>query len=195
MSTSLSDIPGVWRRFLIGLAFARNYSIEYIDLPGPPSRNPILEEILPSLLHIKAVAIFDHALRALIDAKQMTLPKNPYRNDLRGRIDFLADNNILTDRVALHKLRDIRNDLAHEPYGVVDWNELDRDIASIHSVLRNLTLVGEIPRFEVFSERSEVQESPDPKITSCFHYRIAIKETNHIVAEITWSESLSNDDG
>jgi hypothetical protein len=194
LSISLSDIPGLWRQFLIDLTFAKDYPIGYIDLPGPAPRNPVLEQLLPSLLHIKAVAILDHALRTWIDAKGMTVPKKPYGTDLKGRIDFLADNNILSNRVILHTLRGLRNDLAHEPQEAINWSDLDRDVATINEALKDLQLVGDMPHYEIFSERSGAQESPDPKVNWVFHYRIAVREAGKIVAEIKWSESLLNDD-
>ena len=194
LSVTLSDIPGLWRRFLIDFTFARNYTIGYIDLPGPAPRNPVLEQLLPSLLHIKAVAILDHTLRAWIDENGMTVPKKPYGTDLKGRIEFLADNNILEDRDALHALRSIRNELAHEPQGVIDWNCLDQDVVTIQRTLKDLKLVGEMPEFEIFSERSAAQWSQDPEVICTFNYRIAIKEADRLVAEIKWSKNLMRDE-
>src|SRR5258706_14715825 len=113
VSVSLSDIHGIWHNFLTDREFAKNYTMGYIDLPGPIPKNPVVERLLPSLLQIKAVTILDSALRALIDDKKLTVPKKPYGTDLKGRIDFLADQGFLTDRRALHSIRDTRNEVAH----------------------------------------------------------------------------------
>lgn len=193
LSTQLADIPGVWKRLLIDLTFARNYTIGFVDNPGPPPKNPVLEQILPSLLHIKAVAILDHSLRAWLDAKRMTVPKKPYGTDLKGRIDYLADQGQISDRQRLHELRGVRNDLAHEPAEVVTWADLDRDIANINDVLMGLSLVGELPRLEIFAERSGAQESIDPRVNCVFHYQVAVKEADQVIASIKWSERLLND--
>lgn len=194
LSTQLTDIPGLWKRLLIDLTFARNYPVGFIDLPGPAAKNPVLEQILPSLLHIKAVAILDHSLRAWLDANGMIVPKKPYGMDLKGRIDYLADQGKIIDRQPLHDLRGVRNDLAHEPAEVITWTDLDRDIASINTVLKELGLVGELPQLEIYAERSGAQESPDPKVNCVFHYQIAVKEANTVIADIKWSKSLLNDD-
>ena len=107
-ATPLTDIPDLWRKLLIDLAFARNYRVGFIDLPGPVPKNPVLEQLLPSLLHIKTVAILDHALKSWIDANGMRVPKRPYGTELKGRIDFLADNNKIRDRATLHGLRTVK---------------------------------------------------------------------------------------
>jgi hypothetical protein len=117
---SISDITALWRQFLIDLSFAKHYPIGYIDLQGLAPKNPVLEQLLPSLLHIKAVAILDHALKAWIESKGITVPKKPYGTDLKGRIDFLVDNNRLNGRASLHTLRGLRNNLAHEPQKAIN---------------------------------------------------------------------------
>src|SRR5438445_12161720 len=96
LSVALSDIANAWRLFLIDLMFARNYTIGYLDHPGPVAKIPVVERLLSTLLHVKAVTILDHALRAWIDANGIAVPKKPYGTDLKGRIDFRSDNTHLT---------------------------------------------------------------------------------------------------
>lgn len=193
-SLSLADVPNAWRLFLIDVMFARNYTIGYLAHPGPVAKNPVVERLLPTLLHVKAVAILDHALRAWIDAKGIVIPKKPYGTDLKGRIDYLADNAHLADRTRLHSIRVERNDLAHEPAGQVDWPELDRDVAAIHSALSELKIVKEMPKWEIFSERSGAEKGEIPKAICTFHYRVGIKQGEQLVAEIKWSQHMMTDD-
>lgn len=190
----LADVPKVWRLFLIDLVFARNYTIGYLDLPGPAAKNPVVERLLPSLLHVKAVAILDHSLRAWIDDKGLTVPQKTYRTDLKGRIDYLADNGHLADRSPLHLIRGTRNELAHEPEGAVNWVELDRDVRAIHSALAELKLVGEMPKWEILSERSDAWPGEISEAVCTFHYRICIKQGDTLVAEIKWAEHMMADD-
>ena len=191
---SLQDVPDAWRLFLIDLMFARNYTSGYLDYPGPVAKNPIVERLLPSLLHVKAVSILDHAMLAWIDARGIVVPKKPYGTDLKGRIDYLADNAHLADRTRLHSIRTTRNDLAHEPGGAVDWAELDRDVGAIHSALSELKIVKEMPKWEIFSERSGAEEGEIPKAICTFRYRIGIKQGETLVAEIKWSQHVMADD-
>lgn len=191
---SLTDVPNTWRHFLIDLMFARNYTIGYLDHPGPVAKNPVVERLLPSLLQVKAVAILDHTLRAWIDDKGFVVPKKPYGTDLKGRIDYLVDNGHLADRSPLHSIRGTRNALAHEPGGAVDWAELDRDVAAIHSALSQLKVVKEMPHWDIFSGRSAAQTGEIPKSNCTFHYRIVIKQGEKMVAEINWAQHVMADD-
>ncbi len=191
---SLVDVRNAWRFLLIDLMFARNYTIGYQLDHAPAAKNPVAERLLPSLLHVKAVAVLDHCLRAWIDQKGMVVLKKPYGTDLKGRIDFLADNGHLADRSPLHSIRDTRNQMAHEPAGAVDWPELDRDVAAIHSALYELKIVNEMPKWEIWSERSAAKEGEIPKANHTFHYRIGIKEGDKVIAEIKWTKHLMEDD-
>lgn len=196
ISIPQADIPDVWKHFLIDLEFARNYSLAYIDLPGPAPKNPVLEKLLPSLLHIKAVAILDHAFGAWIDSQGLNVPKKTYGEGktLNGKIEFLADSGVLADRQTLLSMKDTRNDLGHEPAAVIDWNQLARDVVTIHATLRELKLVDQMPQFEIFSERSEPIASQDPNVILTTNYRIAITQSGKLVEEIKWSNNLLRDD-
>ena len=188
-----AEVRSVWRQFLIDREFARNYTLGYLDHPGPAAKNPVAERLLPSLLHVKAVAILDHAFRAWIEERELTVPRKPYGTDLHGRIDFLADNSFLGDRESLHSIRDTRNDIAHEPAEEIAWERLDQDVLVIAAALRVLGLVDEMPMWEVFSERSSAREGEIPNALASFHYRIAIKAAEGLVAEITWQTHLMRD--
>ncbi len=191
---SLMDVPNAWRHFLIDLMFARNYTMGYLDHPGPVAKNPVVERLLPSLLQVKAVAILDHTLQAWIDDKGLVVPKNLYGTDLKGRINYLADNGHLADRSPLHSIRGTRNILAHEPAGAVDWVELDRDVAVIHSALFELNVVKEMPQWKISSKQSGAQAGEIPKSDCTFHYRIAIEQGDKMVAEIKWAQHMMADD-
>src|SRR5688572_26213119 len=127
-----STIRGSWRRLLIDLEFARNYPIARVSL-GPPFRNPILEAMLPSLLHMKAVTILDEALKKISAQKGLRS-----RNSLNARIELLSTERILSTSNGLHAVRGRRNDLAHEFEEAIDWVQLDRDIQEIQSALEHL---------------------------------------------------------
>lgn len=193
VSVLTAEVPSVWRQFLIDREFARNYMLGYLDHPGPAAKNPVVERLLPSLLHVKAVAILDHAFRAWIEERGLTVPRKPYGTDLRGRIDFLADNSFLGDRQSLHSIRGTRNDIAHEPAEEIVWERLDQDMLVIAAALRELGLVDEMPKWEVFSERSSARDGEIPNALASFDYRIAIKAAEGLVAEITWQKHLMRD--
>jgi hypothetical protein len=188
-----AEVRSVWRQFLIDREFARNYTLGYLDHPGPAPKNPVVERLLPSLLHVKAVAILDHAFRAWIEERGLTVPRKPYGTDLKGRIDFLADNSIVCDREPLHSIRDTRNDIAHEPAEEIAWGRLDQDVLVIAAALQELRLVDETPKWEVFSERSSARAAEIPNALASFHYRIAIKAAEGVIAEIKWQTHVMRD--
>lgn len=174
--------------------FAKNYTIGYLDHPGPVAKNPVVERLLPSLLHVKAVAILDQTLRAWINDKGLVVPKRPYGVDLKGRIDYLADSGYLADSSPLHSIRGTRNALAHEPSEAVDWIELDRDVATIQSTFSELKVVDDMPNWKILSERSAAGEGEIPNAICTFHYRIAIMQADKAVAEIKWAQHMMADD-
>jgi len=186
-----TDVPRIWREFLIDAMFAENYELGYyLDPPQPTLKNPVVERLLPSLLLVKAVAILDHALRCWCDEKGHIIPKKPYGTDLKGRIDYLVDNGHLTDRSSLHSIRGTRNVLAHEPAGAVDWKQLGSDVLAIHGVLKELGLVGNFPKWEIGSERSAAEDPKVPDALISFDYLIRIREGMKPVADITWSKHV-----
>jgi hypothetical protein len=187
---AVADVAQNWRVFLIDAMFAENYELGYLDHPGPPLKNPVVERLLPSLLHVKAVAILDHALRGWCDEKGLVVPKKPYGTDLKGRINYLADNGHLADRSPLHSIRGTRNVLAHEPAGSVDWKQLRCDVLAIHGALKELRMVGDFPRWEIGSERSAAQDPKVPNALFSFDYQIRITDGAKPVTDITWSEHV-----
>jgi hypothetical protein len=178
--------------------FARNYTIGYFGpgVGGSVARNPVVDRLLPSLLHVKAVSLLDHALEAWLDARGLVVPRKRYGTDLKGRIDYLADNRHLSDATRLHLIRDTRNALAHEPdAGVaIDWPQLDETIDAVFAALQELTLPVERPQWEISAERSAAQEAKVPNALFTFDHTISIKAGDKVVAAITWSSHLMNDD-
>jgi hypothetical protein len=193
-AVALPDVSLVWRAFLIDAMFAQNYELGHIDSPGPTVKNPVVERLLPSLLHVKAVAILDHATKNWCNNKKLIIPKKPYGTNLNGRIDYLVDNGFLPDRSSLHAIRGTRNVLAHEPAGSVDWRQLDSDVKSIHGVLQKLDLVDEFPKWHISSERSAAGRPRIPDAMCTLDYRITIKDGERTVADITWCEHMMRED-
>jgi hypothetical protein len=69
------NVRQAWRVLLIESEFARNYRIAYQLDEGAAARNPVLEKILPSLLHVKMAAMLDEALGTHLAATSTSLPK------------------------------------------------------------------------------------------------------------------------
>lgn len=190
---STPSFPSTWRQFLIELEFARNYPIAYQLEHGTAVRNPVLESILPSLLHIKMAALLDEALDSHLNSTGTALPKG-YRSNLDGRISFCSDSGLVPDGPGLHGIRQMRNALAHEASSSVSWSQLDQDLVVVHSALQHLGVVGQRPRFEMNAERSGAQESQEPGFLFHFDYAVTLLENGKTAAKFTWRESVHNDE-
>ena len=114
----MASTRSAWRRFLIDFEFAKNYPFARLGNGRLGFRNPVLERILPSLLHVKAVAIPDESLRDLLTERGLALPKK-YGNGLNARVNFLVDSGIIVDPGSLQKVRNRRNDVAQHHLGDV----------------------------------------------------------------------------
>ncbi len=187
------DVRKAWRVLLIELEFARNYQIAYQLDGGAAARNPVLEKILPSLLHIKMAAVLDEALENHLAAKNIPLPKT-YRPALEGRISFFHDSKEITNGPELHDIRQRRNDLAHDTSSAVSWVQLDQDLSVVHATLQHLSFVGKRPHFEIKAERSAMQGSDEPGIAWYCDYSVGLMEGDKVAAEFKWRSKLHDDD-
>lgn len=186
---ALPDIARSWRLFLIQEEAARNYWRSYLMYGLHSHRDPLLDRILPSLLYIKAVTILDDALRTLIATRGLRMPKR-YPDSLAGRIDFLADGDILDNRAEFHRVRLRRNELAHETASEVTWEELTRDRAAVHGWLLNLGLVVPPTKLEFYCERSAMRASTREGYDHERDFEYGIKENGKLALQIAWKEFI-----
>lgn len=91
------------------------------------------------------------------------MPKR-YRSDLNGRIEFLADQGDLGNRIDCHRIRRRRNEIAHQIQEQAKWSEVENDVKVVHDILHDLGLVGAWEVYEFFGERSGSRESNDPHV-------------------------------
>jgi hypothetical protein len=178
-----------WRRFRLEAEAARNYPLSYAMYIGQTHRDRLLEEILPTLLYIKAVAILDDSLDLWLAANGHQLTK-AYRDDLSGRLQYLGDRKLLPRVAGLHEIRRRRNDLAHSPGASTDWGTFERDIISIEESLLALGLVRTTPKLEYFCERSAVQQSTEPNVNFSRTFAYGVKEDGRPALEIKWTQKF-----
>ena len=192
MNSAHDPIREGWRNFLIEAAFAKDYKTPYvIESGGPVANNPVLDTLLPSLLIVKLASLVDEALSECIARKGLAMPKT-YRTDFNGKINFLRDGGQLKDAARLHKLREFRNELAHEPTGKANWKDLEAAIETANEALQHLGFVGPRPQFEMSAERVP-SEPVDPKYLMSFNYSVTLESEGKKVAEFTWSTHLHLD--
>jgi hypothetical protein len=185
-------ISANWRRFLIDLALARDYQTYFgiaAAVPALPPKNPVLEQLLPGLLHIKALTILDAGLKHAL-AQRGTSPRKALklRNDLHGRIETAAHLAMLPNAAALQTIRDSRNDVAHETDAITDWVALASCVREINMALQELGLTGELPSLSVSADRTPNDNLDLPGVAYSFDYTVSVKEGSTVWATLTWTE-------
>jgi hypothetical protein len=183
------DPKDAWRRFRLETEAARNYPFSYAMYISLTHRNPVLEQILPTLLHIKAVAILDEALSLWLEQHDHRLTQ-PYKEDLNGRLRYLADNALLDGVDRLHDIRKRRNALAHEAGGSCTWSELLEDVAVMEASLVTLDLAGATANLEYFFERAAIEPSAEPGVKFSRRLKYGVKENGTVALEIAWTEQF-----
>ncbi|MCB0159099.1 MAG: hypothetical protein KDD83_13275 [Caldilineaceae bacterium] len=148
-----SDIQDAWFGFLQDVVLAKNYDGVYVVDTGRKSPNPMLDEMLPSLLYIKAVAILDLALREFISVRGLKIPRKLGRDSLHTRLKFLNTQSLVVNYVVLKEVKDLRNLVAHQAREKISWGRLETDIGHIEEELIYLGFIGEVPAYEFFAER------------------------------------------
>ena len=186
---SNADIAKAWLRLLIDVELAKNYHQPYLLYALQTHRNPLLENLLPSLLYIKTVSILDEALTIHIEDRGLAMPST-YRNSLQGKIDFLSDLGILHNTKRLHEIREKRNALAHEISERVSWDQLDIDLIEIEKVLQHLAFVGKRPKYNFYAERSQMTKSTEPGVLFTRDFSYGLKENDRKVSEVSWTEKI-----
>jgi hypothetical protein len=187
MQSTVWNPQQAWREFRLEAEALKHYHQSYALYIGHTHRDPLLDRSLPALLYIKAVAVFDDALALWLDANNHILNK-PYKDDLNGRIRYLGDNSLLTGTDELHRIRRMRNSLAHEPRATCSWEEFTRDVEILESRLMDLSLVRRTPDLAYFAERSAIKESTEPGIAFERTFSFGVKENGKIALEVTWTE-------
>ncbi|MBK8060525.1 MAG: hypothetical protein IPK33_22335 [Gemmatimonadetes bacterium] len=193
MSNTLT-IAQLWRRLLIDVELARNYPLASFDVVGAQARNPILERLLPSLLLVKAVAVLDAAISEYVASRGLSIPRGTYGTSLNGKIEFLVDESIFPDGDDLHRIRDVRNVIAHDANGDTTWSALDNDIGTLNGALKTLGFVGDPPRLEFFAERRTMDKPDRPDALFGFRHVFGVKEDSRLVATVEHKQYVMKDD-
>jgi hypothetical protein len=182
-----------WHALLQEVELARNYPVPYqLTSPAGAGRNVILEAILPALLYIKATDLLDEALKLHMQQRELVLGPG-YRDSLAGRIGFLGDQGLLSDRSALTRLKDRRNELAHESVHKPTWGELDVATLQIHKELRHLGFAGDRPHYQFYAAQSPLRASAQPGAGSERTLSFGLKKDGRVVLEVRQIEYVPKD--
>ncbi len=190
---SKEEIRQWWRIYLLEYELAKYYHYPYLLYSGSTQRNPLLDQLLPSLLVIRVVSILNGVLEFELDSRGITLPQGKYKDNLKGRIEILGDTGVISDAYVLHRLRVRRNELAHDLSKPATWEELSETVNVVEATLQELGYVGSRPKLEYFGERSALSDSPDPNIRWTREFKVGIKENDKIALEWSWTQNFLKD--
>lgn len=119
------------------------------------------------------------------------MPKG-FKNDLYRRTEFLLAEGLLNNGADLHRVREKRNELAHENK-YANWSELDWALDATDDALQALGFVGTRPKYEFYAERSEGRGSTDPDVLIRWQCCYGLKTEGNKIIEVSWTESLFKD--
>jgi hypothetical protein len=189
-STDVIDFQKSWRTYLLEWEGAKHYHFPYLLYMGRTNRNPLLDQLLPSLLFLRAASILDEGLKLYIQVKGIAMPRSQYKDSLEGRISVLSDAGVLNNSDDLHSIRKRRNVVAHDAHSNTNWDQLSQDLAVIETSLQKLGLVGDRPHLEYYGERSAMRWVEDPEILGVRDFRCGVKENGTPAMEFSWIETL-----
>ena len=133
------------------------------------------------------VALLDAALIGFIEHHKFVVLKK-YGNSLKGRIEYLNHKSALAGYDDLDRIRDFRNDLAHEIGVNAEWTRFDGDLAIVEMELQHLGFVGPRPDYKFFADRSAVKAGDQPGVDQSRDYRVGLKCGDEMVAQFGWTE-------
>ncbi len=182
-----------WEKFFVEYFMAKNYKFPHMLASGfgITPNNPILDSLLPTLLFINMVSVFDEAMDEYMENNGLTLPPG-YKNTFKGKIDYFRACNLLNDYAAVDRIRGIRNEIAHESNRTIDWKTLDDQVLIIEKELKKLNFIQRSPDLDLNGERSAAATSKDPAYKFERTYTIVVKDkpTNQVVLEMSWGEKF-----
>ena len=163
----------------------------------PPVQKSFLDLIHPSLMFLRLVSVMDEGIDEFLNLKRLVVPTQ-YPIGLHGKLQFLHDERAITYTSDVIKIRQRRNQIAHEmpdyssPETIVSWNELDNAIYVVEELLKKLNVITGRPEFD-FEWGRDVDmylQKPNPEkpdVIMTHHYYFGVKEHESWVVKINQS--------
>lgn len=140
----------------VGLARISQIIPQIPDGTPSPVKGALLRALLPSLHYLAIVGSLDETLAEYINVNSIPWPEKR-KKDLFNRVDVVGDSVPGLDSAALHRIRERRNQIAHEPETIasapVTWVELDSAIDLLLKTVQVLGLLHAVPDITAFHER------------------------------------------
>jgi hypothetical protein len=183
-----TDTSKQWKVFIINYSLARDYNgpqmLASLTIGAP---NPLLNELLPTLLFINMLSILDAALTEYANSGTISIPASKNKG-LDGRLKFFSQKGLLRDYQNLDELRKIRNALVHEVGKRTDWAVLGNGIKVVEEELIHLGMAEKSREYEPYGERKTDNNPTNPRILFSHNYVYGLKEkdSGKKVCEFRW---------
>jgi hypothetical protein len=146
-----------WLNFKAEYYLAEGYLIPHQLSGSNTGRNPIVDHLLPSLLFVNCMGVFDAALIEYEERNQLVHPKK-FPHTLGGRIELFSELGLLANAAAVNEARKLRNKIAHEIKTRISWSDLKGQIAIIETEIIKLGFIFGPVIFEAYGERSGIRD-------------------------------------
>jgi hypothetical protein len=177
VSDETDEVVQAWEKFFQDLELARHYHLMATS-SSPQARNPLLDQLLESQLFVALGSVLRDALAAYSLALGRAVPQG---GRLHALIELLQDK--LADPDAMHRVRDRRNALAHEPGVYASREEVDDAVNLVERELQAAALVGGRPEYEFTASTSQWEDSDDPDVISRRHHTVGLKRRGEWVVK------------
>lgn len=182
------SFPEVWHTFLQRKVLLAESPLGLVFNPYVAAlRFTPLNSTVASLLYVNAVSIFDTATETRFTESELRDQWN-----LKRRIDVLKARGELIDPAATDRLRERRNEIAHDLVEV-STPELQGAIDVIQRQLEGWGLVGPAPRYEIYAEGAAPR--PTDRLGHLFEcgYVVGIRLNGQFVQRYEWTEYVADD--
>ncbi len=169
-----ADAARDWRQVRIYDQLARAHNA-WSGVSGGP-RYALLDELLPALIYINAVAVLDDALKRLLGP----MPKG--QDNLSCRLKALRDRGSLLDYGALDAVRLRRNEFAHQGRLSI-WAELDAAFATMEREMINLEILDRARSYTHSVERGKARDAGNPKYIWAQDFSVIVLEDGQEVGK------------
>ncbi len=175
------------------LELARHYRDVYFTFTiGAQPANPIIDELLPALFLLRIVSVVDDAMGNYQSASAGPTSRAA-PGSLYGRIESLRAAGILSGADDLNRLRERRNQVAHELQHSVKWSDIEYAVEVVHRALQELAFVTDRPSFEFYAVREAAENSNEPGIMMTQRCYYGLKRDGRKAIEVAWTTKFHDE--
>ncbi len=186
----LKDVQGQWNQMAMWIELVPNYPHFNVSNFGEMPRFNFFDKILAKLLYMNLVALLDDSLAEFLNSRPNA---ERVERDLYGRLSRLEREGLLSNFAGLDRIRQNRNELAHESLAEVTWQDLREAAKQIGDEFVHLGILYETPAYQFVAGKSQARTSeakPD-LIESSHYFGLDDAQTGQPSLRCTWTQSTT----